>query len=514
MNEFLKRHTGPAGRLPRQKISRLAFLLAGLLIAVSSASLLFVGYVASNASEKQSAANEQRLIQNALADRLRAIVSEQIRVTSSDKSVVRLVRNFSPDYLRRSFDKLWTDYSHSKVLLVSGTNDIIAESFEDYTHIVKRPLSETPDLQGIIQRVQTLYMQNRVRVPGGFGHRALQGLEPGDYAAMGVVQIDGKPALFGAMPILPDNYETTLPDGMPTVLLSANYIDDRLLGQLNAHLKFTSFRFVAGNALPENGPYYLLKDSSDAPFGAFRWERQTANTSIWPTIVPVVAILSVALAVLAFGIAWRIGQLTTSLQASEEQNLHLALHDALSGLANRLQFNRVLEAAVGSLSDKPVAVIHCDLDRFKEVNDTFGHAAGDEVIRTMALRLKETVGNDGLVCRVGGDEFMVIYRGPVARPLLRKLCDALLEAADAPVPLQGDQTARIGLSIGIAVGPKDGATAETLVSRADAALYHSKNEGRARFSFFSELPQDATEVPGGIHAEDGSPLGTGAAVSR
>ncbi|WP_460087035.1 diguanylate cyclase [Roseibium sp. LAB1] len=497
MTEFRRRYSDQTAKIPRQQISRLAFLLAGLLIAVTSVSLLFVGFVASQASRQQAIANEERLFRGTLADHLRTIVREQIGIASSDESVLKLVRNFDPDYVRNSFDTLWSTYRHSKVMLISGDGNVLAESFADYTHIIRRPISETPELEVIHEKLKGLYLQNRVRVPGGFGHRSLQGVDPGEYAIMGFVHIDGKPAIFGAMPIIPDDYETTLPDGPPTVLLSAHYVDAFLLGQLNAQLNFSNFGFEAATGAPGKGPHHRVTDQNGDPVGTFRWDSQTVGESIWPTIVPVIVVLSIALGTLAFGIAWRIGQLTTSLQASEHQNRYLALHDTLTGLANRLQFNRVLESSVKTMRDKPFAVIHCDLDKFKAVNDTFGHAAGDIVIKTMAERLTKAIGKPGLVCRIGGDEFMVIYRGSVARETLSDLCRALVAAGELPVPISSGEIAQIGLSVGVAIAPHDGSTSEMLVTRSDAALYQAKKLGRGQYSYYADT--FGTEVgPDGV----------------
>lgn len=488
MTDFRRRYSDKAPARARQHISRLAFVLAGLLIAVTSVSLLFVGYVATQASTRQAIANEDRLFQSVLSDKLRAIIREQTRITLSDRSVDQLVRGFTPAYARESFDALWTNYRHNKIMLISGDGTILAESFDDYTHIISRPVSETPAIAAILNDLRDQYGRNRVRVPGGFGHRSLLGIEPTDYASMGFVLIDGKPALYGAMPVIPDAYKTTLPDGPPTILLSALYLDAALLRELNSHLEFAKFGFTS-DALPSvDGPLHPVFARNGEALGTFHWQSVSSSSSIWPTIIPVIVLLSVALAALAFGIAWRIGRLTSSLQASEQQNRYLALHDTLSGLGNRLQFNRVLASSVQSLPNDRFAVLHCDLDKFKDVNDTYGHAAGDTVIREMAARLSEAVGRQGLVCRIGGDEFMIIFRKDTSRHRMRMLCDALITAAQRPISLSEGKSARIGLSIGIARAPEDGSNAEDIVSRSDAALYHSKDQGRSRYSFFSDLP--------------------------
>lgn len=488
--EFRRRYSDRSDSESRIRISRLAFLLAALLIAVTSVSLVFVGFVASHASTQQAIANEERLFRNALQERLRDIVREQRTVTVSDETVRKLVRTFDPVYARQHFHALWSRYRHNKVILISGNNQVLAESFQDYTHITKRPSSETPALAPVIRKTQALFAANRVRVPGGFGHRSLQGLDTDQYALMGVIRLDGKPALFSAMPIMPDEYTATLPDGGPTLMISVKYIDDTLLERLNSQLNFARLRFEPKAFEPEDGPSHLVTSEEGVDVGSFRWESQTVIDSIWPTVIPVIAMLSLTLGALAFGIAWRIGQLTRSLQKSEEQNRYLALHDNLSGLANRLQFNRVLETSTAELPNKRFAVLHCDLDKFKAVNDTYGHAAGDTVIKIMAKRLNETVGKPGLVCRIGGDEFMVIYRGGTSRKDLDTLCHALINKALLPIQIEGGNTAHVGLSIGVAVAPADGTEPEDLVARSDAALYRAKDRGRGVHAFYEDLLKD------------------------
>lgn len=483
---------------PRHHISRIAFLLAALLIAVTSVSLVFVGFVASQTSRQQALQNEERLFESALKEHLRTLARDQISVAVSDRSVENFVRQFNPGFVRERFDDLWTNHAHDKNMLIAGDGIIRAESFSDYTHIVERPVSETPGLSIVAARVNALYLANRVRVPGGFGIKSVQGQMPDQYAVTGFLRLDGKPTLFSAMPISPDAYKTTLPDGEPAILLSAHYIDTVFLKQLNAQLDFSSITFSSAEDPAHPGPMLKVSGPNGDTIGQFLWSSPSQSSSIWPTVIPVIALLSICLAALAFGIAWKIGKLTASLQESEEQNRYLALHDSMSGLANRLQFNRALANAAKSLPNRPFALLHCDLDKFKFVNDTYGHGAGDLVIKTVASRLKDLVGDQGLVCRVGGDEFMVIYRQSAARSRLRLLCGSMLEKAREPIMLSETVSVEIGLSIGISIAPEHGTSPDLLVARSDTALYQSKQQGRDRFSFFS----DSGHEPGNPTQQD------------
>lgn len=482
-----QRYSDRDNALSRHHISTLAFVLAGLLIAVTSISLTFVGYVASHASSQQAIENEQRLFRNALENNKNLIIHEQLNMSRWDESVRRIVLKFDYEFVRNQIRALWTNYRHSKVLIVAGNNQVLAESFQDYTHIMNRPITETPGYIPLIDKARALYMTNRVRVPGGYSHCSIQGLQPSDYAAIGFAQIDGRPALVGAMPIIPDQDKATLPDGQPFILVSVKFIDETMLATLNTHLSFTNLAFSDVSADGPDSPTHFIRDIAGNPLGSFTWQSQAQGSSIWPTVIPVILVLSLLLAALAFGIAWRIGRLTSSLQASEYQNRYLALHDTLSGLANRLQFGRGLQDAVQELPDKPFAIIHCDLDRFKTVNDTYGHSAGDTVIKAVAQRMQDIIGSGGLVARLGGDEFVILYRASTDYGRLTKLCNQLISAIETPIQLGNGSTAEVGMSIGIVTAPECGADPKTLMAAADDALYSSKENGRGQAAFADDM---------------------------
>ena len=175
----------------------------------------------------------------------------------------------------------------------------------------------------------------------------------------------------------------------------------------------------------------------------------------------------------------------TEQRRSEVKIEYMAHHDALTDLANRVLLNERLEQALGGRIDREqmVAIHHLDLDQFKAVNDTFGHAAGDKLLRTVADRLRGLARETDTVARTGGDEF-VIVQGPIADPAqATALAQGIIRLMGEPFDIDGHQ-AVIGTSIGIAVGPGDGLTAEKLLRNADLALYHAKGDGRGMFRFF------------------------------
>lgn len=167
-------------------------------------------------------------------------------------------------------------------------------------------------------------------------------------------------------------------------------------------------------------------------------------------------------------------QLALVRSAEHRQLAHLADHDHLTGVANRTRFERIVgEALAGSTGD--VAVLYCDLDGFKAVNDERGHAVGDDLLVEVARRLTAVVGGAGEVARMGGDEFTVVV--PEGGDVARRTAQRLVGAFGRPVDVDGAPVT-LGLSVGLAIGRAS--TAEELIRRADVALYRAKEAGGAQ----------------------------------
>ncbi|MBB3981827.1 diguanylate cyclase (GGDEF)-like protein/PAS domain S-box-containing protein [Sphingobium fontiphilum] len=185
----------------------------------------------------------------------------------------------------------------------------------------------------------------------------------------------------------------------------------------------------------------------------------------------------------------------TEMRRSQAEVTRLAQYDSLTGLANRVHMLRSLEQAVAGSRGQPgeCVLMMLDLDRFKTVNDTLGHPAGDALLRQVSQRLQRVVGDKGLVGRQGGDEFKIILPGHHENGFLSELAQTIISNVSQPYTIEGNPVV-IGVSIGISCCPRDGVTSDALIRNADLALYAAKGDGRGVHRFYSpEMHADAED---------------------
>ncbi len=184
----------------------------------------------------------------------------------------------------------------------------------------------------------------------------------------------------------------------------------------------------------------------------------------------------------------------TEKRRSEQQVSRLAHYDSLTGLANRVQMSQALEQILSAPSgrERACAVLMLDLDRFKHVNDTLGHPAGDALLKQVAQRLERAIGGAGRCGRLGGDEFQVIVPGHQDRGSLGHMAQQIIASLSQPYSIQG-QSVVIGASVGIALAPEHGSSSDELIRNVDLALYAAKDAGRGVYRFYAEDLHAAAE---------------------
>lgn len=179
-----------------------------------------------------------------------------------------------------------------------------------------------------------------------------------------------------------------------------------------------------------------------------------------------------------------IGRDITKWKEQASQAEYLAYHDALTGLPNRRLLERSFHQHMAQAEDQPFAVLFVDLDQFKQINDTYGHDFGDKLLQIAAQRLSHCIREQDIVCRIGGDEFVILL-APIDREAARLVAERILSVFAHPFQL-GQQEFSLSPSIGISLYPCHGESLDTLIKHADSAMYQVKKNGKNDMQFFAD----------------------------
>ncbi len=284
------------------------------------------------------------------------------------------------------------------------------------------------------------------------------------------------------LPLLADDGEPRRDPAI--VLVGYNALTQPVLTDLGQRYRISGLRLTTKRPAEP-----LLRRDVLSPDGSvdawLTWApTRPGNAMVGQFIWALVAVSLIFAAIFAY-VVRRLRSAAKEIGLREQKIQRLAAHDELSLLPNRRSFDLRLDQELAQLSrgGAGFAVLLLDLDRFKAVNDTYGHTAGDELIRQVANRLSGMMRAGDMVARLGGDEFGIIQTHITDAGGCSALGERILETLTRPFDLMGID-ATIGCSIGIALAPQDGEDRETLLKLADTALYQSKNEGRNRYSFF------------------------------
>ena len=303
----------------------------------------------------------------------------------------------------------------------------------------------------------------------------------GQRSAAQFARIGGQAYLFVAAGVRPAGVEGR----RGPLLLAARPLGPEFLNEISERNLLEDVRLIPGSTTTAPGIAHTeLRSLDDQVVGSLIWRpsspgRQLYTSAILPILLVVCSIAGIAF--MTFGRGRRVAQ---GLIASEARAKHMALHDALTSMPNRVLFTDRLTNALEQVRRRPgaVGVLCLDLDRFKEINDTFGHQFGDELLREVARRLTATCRTSDTVARLGGDEFAIVQpdaTGAAAARLASRIQDALSKPIELPVG-----QVYIGCSIGITIVENSDISPIDAMRQGDLALYAAKDGGRGQFRFF------------------------------
>lgn len=313
---------------------------------------------------------------------------------------------------------------------------------------------------------------------------------PSDTLSHGVVDIlvlNGHPAIVSVKPHISDSGDIIQKPGTEFVHISVRRLDGSFIDDVRKTYGFDGARFSWRNDLARNESAQRLQSNDGRTVGYFIWRPFTPGRTVLTRLAPVLLIAFIIVAALVLTLLSRIARRTRQLDDSKAAVHHLAFHDVLTGLPNRALFDDRLGHALAiyrGTAEHRVALLYLDLDRFKKVNDTLGHPAGDELIREFSRRLRKNIRITDTAARLGGDEFAIIQTEVSALTDTEDLCERIIEAASEPFLIGGSRV-YVGVSIGVALAGKDGLDASELTRKADIALYEAKSHGRGRYKLFT-----------------------------
>jgi diguanylate cyclase (GGDEF)-like protein len=452
----------------------------GVIVAVAIVCIVVAVLSSAQRADEVAVQHEKQLFSRALVNYGDRVLREVKSVAASQQAIQNIRVKFDPAWATRRVG-LWleTYFDHDSVFIFDGSDQPIYTQLGQHATEPSWVEQALPDLTSVLN-----YMHGRD--PGLQG--ALRLAEPvvteeGPQAQAAVIRnILGRPAVIAAVAVGLANGTPSARDSTAPIVMSVKFIDSDVLADIALQLRLAHLRKLGSDIpLPEGDLNYDIDGPSGSLIARFAWTPRQPGAEIVSSVIPFIAVALAGFALLAAFVLRYMRRTAVAIAASESRLRHLAMHDPLCGLPNRIFFGERLDAVIEEVraGSSPAAVFYIDLDHFKDVNDTLGHPVGDELIRNVTLRLSHTLRGDELVARLGGDEFAVISSIGDDSVKMMAVAQRMIAAICAPYTING-QNIVIGASIGIAVIDNKSYGSADIMRYADMALYRAKNEGRNR----------------------------------
>ncbi|OEO29988.1 hypothetical protein VW23_023405 [Devosia insulae DS-56] len=316
------------------------------------------------------------------------------------------------------------------------------------------------------------------------------------------VLLDGRPVMASVIPLISDTGNLVQPAGHEAVLVTIVRLDlDFEMRMIDRYMTEVG-RFTTVTSTAAGIEAFAVTNRAGRIVAFFEWLPFRPGQELLQRTAPALILAFVFVSLLVSLLLYRLRRALRALEFKRIDAERQATEDALTGLPNRLSFDRQFNGRLDAikLRDPPTALLMLDLDRFKQVNDTLGHHAGDELIRAVADRLRAVIGPTDVLARLGGDEFAILHTCYAGTVEVAALAQRIVDTIAKPFRVQGSD-AFVGVSIGIVVATSGQRDSHELSRKADIALYEAKSAGRNRAAFYEEAMDEQVQNRHVIEAE-------------
>ena len=471
--------TQTAGETNRSRLdrARLSFLaLIGVIVAMAIICIAVAVLSSARRANEVAANSQQLLIQRAINDHAERALHHLESIALTPRAALRIRDNFNLAWVDRRVGQWLQNFYSNDAVVVFGADDQV-----EYVRSQIPPELASADLHGELAAVVGL-LRGRL---SGLPANTVPVIVPAELSKPGrsvavIARFLDKPAVIAAVAV-GNAADFADGNGHAPIVLSVKYINSRFLERAGHQLQIDDFHMIEEPTPASDERVIELTDAYGNPVVRLAWKPARPGGAVVASVLPFIAMAVVAFALLIIIVMRYMQRTTTAISTGERQLRHLAMHDPVCGLPNRIYFAERLERAIAEVRDggPTAAVFYIDLDHFKDINDTLGHHIGDELILNVTQRLSEIMRDDDLVARLGGDEFAIIMTCASDSYSLQAIAERILSAVCAPFVVSGHGI-NIGASIGIAVIDSCVQDAGDILRYADMALYRAKNEGRNR----------------------------------
>jgi len=451
----------------------------GVIVAVAIVCIVVAVLSSAQRADEVAVQHEKNLFSRALSNYGERVLREVKSVAGSEQAIRNVRVNYDPVWAKQRVG-LWlkTYFDHDYVFIFDGSNKPVFSQLGRSDLDASWLDSALADLESVLA-----FMRGR----NAALHGTLRLSEPsvredGPQSQAAVIRtLAGRPAVIAAAAVGPVGGLLAAGDNAAPIVMSVKFIDNAALVGIASQLRLTNLRKLETEPAPPGDLTYELDGPQGHSIARFAWTPRQPGAEIVSSVIPFIAVALAGFTLLAAFVLRYMRRTAVAIAAGESRLRHLAMHDPLCGLPNRIFFGERLEALIEEVraGSTAAAVFYIDLDHFKDVNDTLGHPVGDELIRNVTLRLSHALRGDDLVARLGGDEFAVISSVGNDSAKMAAVAQRIIAALCAPYAINR-QNIVIGASIGIAIIDRNCGTAADIMRYADMALYRAKNEGRNR----------------------------------
>src|SRR5262249_31506339 len=452
----------------------------GVIVAIAIVCVVIAVFGSAQRADEVAIETERQLLARALTTHAERVLRSVEGIATSDASMRNIRADFDPNWTKmRVGQRLHALFDQDSIFVVDPSDRFLYARLENVDvdpsalGMPKRDLGPILDLL----RGRTL-TDGQAVIAAGF-----DGAPPGarKHRAVRLQMFLDRPAIVAGVVVAARSDKAAYVDAPAPAVLTVQFIDAHMLAEIASQLQLVGLRMFDGQPLPPGDYPFDFTDPGGQTIGRFAWTPKRPGAEIVNRVIPFIAIALAGFALLAALMLRYVRRAAATIAAGETRLRHLAMHDPLCGLPNRIYFSERLEEVINNVrkGGQPAAVFYIDLDHFKDVNDTLGHPVGDELIRSVTQRLTHALRSDDIVARIGGDEFAVITSASPQQAGLQAIAKRPIAGLCAPHGI-GGQPHVAGASPRLAIVHQHVSGAADIMRHADMALYRAKNEGRNR----------------------------------